>query len=96
MIRYILAADWWPVVRQQDYQFVTGEMRIINEECHPNCNFRQAPCEGRCGDAVLLGLIQVHLALNLVGVGSGAAFSALLERYFRGLDFWSTQTGSLQ
>lgn len=41
MLRYLLAEDWWPEVKQQDYQFVTGENRIINEECHPNCSFRK-------------------------------------------------------
>ena len=41
MLRYLLAADWWPLVKQQDYQFVTGETRVINEECHPNCSFSQ-------------------------------------------------------
>jgi hypothetical protein len=41
MLRYLLAADWWPLVRQQDYQFVTAETRIINEECHPNCSFKK-------------------------------------------------------
>ena len=46
MLRYLLAADWWPLVRQQDYQFVTAETRIINEECHPNCSFRQRRARG--------------------------------------------------
>lgn len=41
MLRYLLAADWWPVVSQQDCQFVTGETRVINEDCHPNCSFRE-------------------------------------------------------
>lgn len=40
MLRYLLAPDWWPLVRQQDYQFMTAETRIINKECHPNCSFR--------------------------------------------------------
>lgn len=39
MLRYLLAADWWPLVRQQDYQFVTSETRIINDSCHPYCAF---------------------------------------------------------
>ena len=26
MIRYLIADDWWPVVRQQDYQFVVAEI----------------------------------------------------------------------
>lgn len=46
MLRYLLAADWWPVVRQQDYQFVTAETRIINDECHPHCSFRQRRAQG--------------------------------------------------
>ena len=46
MLRYLLAADWWPLVRQQDYQFVTAETRIINGECHPNCSFRQRRAQG--------------------------------------------------
>ena len=46
MLRYLLAADWWPLVRQQDYQFITGETRIINEECHPYCSFRERRAQG--------------------------------------------------
>lgn len=46
MLRYLLAAEWWPLVRQQDYQFVAAETRIINDECHPNCSFRQRRGQG--------------------------------------------------
>ena len=46
MIRYLLSSDWWPVVRQQDYQFVTANMRTINEECLPHCSFRQRRAMG--------------------------------------------------
>lgn len=46
MLRYLIAADWWPLVRQQDYQFVTAETRIINDECHPYCSFRQRRARG--------------------------------------------------
>ena len=41
MLRYLLAADWWPLVQQQDYDFISAESRTINRECHPNCSFRQ-------------------------------------------------------
>ena len=40
MLRYLIAAEWWPLVRQQEYQFLTGEGRVINGECHPYCSFR--------------------------------------------------------
>ena len=46
MLRYLLAKDWWPMVRQQDYQFVSSETRIINNECHPNCSFRRRRAQG--------------------------------------------------
>lgn len=46
MLRYLLAEDWWPLVRQQDYQFVTAEIDIINDECHSNCSFRQRLARG--------------------------------------------------
>ena len=46
MLRYLLAADWWPVVRQQESQFVTGETGIINGTCLPHCPFRQRVASG--------------------------------------------------
>ena len=46
MLRYILAADWWPIVRQQDCQFVAGETKIINGECLPHCSFRRRWARG--------------------------------------------------
>ena len=46
MIRYMLSPDWWPLVRQQDYQFVTADLRTINNECHPHCSFRERRLQG--------------------------------------------------
>ena len=46
MLRYLLAADWWPLVRQQEHQFVMGETAVINSECHPTCSFRQRRARG--------------------------------------------------
>ena len=40
MLRYLLAYEWWPLVPQQDSQFVTGETTVINEECLAHCSFR--------------------------------------------------------
>ena len=46
MIRYLLAPDWWSLVRQQEHQLMTGKTRVINEECRPNCEFRQRRAAG--------------------------------------------------
>ena len=46
MIRYMLSPDWWPLVRQQDYQFVTADLRTINSECDPHCSFREHRLQG--------------------------------------------------
>ena len=46
MIRYILSPDWWPLVRQQDYQFVTAHLRTINEVCEPHCSFQDRRMQG--------------------------------------------------
>ena len=46
MIRYMLSPDWWPLVRQQDYQFVTADLRTVNKECDPHCSFREHRLQG--------------------------------------------------
>ena len=39
LLRYLVAQEWWPLVKQQDYQFVTCEIRHINECCLEGCPF---------------------------------------------------------
>ena len=46
MLRYLLASAWWPLVKQQEYQFVTGETRVINRSCDANCSFRPRRAQG--------------------------------------------------
>ena len=46
MLRYLLANNWWPLVKQQEYQFVTGETRVINNSCDANCSFRPRRAKG--------------------------------------------------
>ncbi len=46
MLRYIIAEDWWPIVKQQDYQFLTAESRTINEACRTGCVFRVRRARG--------------------------------------------------
>ena len=46
MLRYLLGDDWWPVVNQQDSQFITGETRVINKDCQPHCSFRPRRARG--------------------------------------------------
>lgn len=46
MLRYVLAPDWWPVVGQQEHQFLTAETSVSNEECRPHCSFRGKRASG--------------------------------------------------
>lgn len=46
MLRYLLAPEWWPRVQQLEHQFVTGETRAGNFECHVNCSFRERRAQG--------------------------------------------------
>ena len=46
MLRYLLAHNWWPLVNQQEYQFLTGETRVNNNCCHANCSFRPRRAQG--------------------------------------------------
>ena len=40
MIRYIISQAWWPEVQQQDYQFLTGSIKINNQKCSEHCLFQ--------------------------------------------------------
>ena len=46
LIRYLVAQDWWPEVRQQDHQFLTAENRIENAECYSGCAVRARVARG--------------------------------------------------
>ena len=41
MLRHLLAQDWWPVVQQQDYQFVRGDVYNSKGTCYASCEFPQ-------------------------------------------------------
>ena len=40
MVRYILAADWWPRVQRQEYRMIAAQMGRATAECGPHCVFR--------------------------------------------------------
>ena len=46
MLHYLLSESWWPIVKQQDHQFVTGTSTVINCECKPHCWFRRRCAQG--------------------------------------------------
>ena len=53
-LRYLIAANWWPIVAQQDCQFVAGSTRILEGECRPHCEFRRRRAQGDAQDPVYL------------------------------------------
>ena len=46
MLRHLLVQDWWPVVQQQDYQFVRGDVCITKDKCYSSCEFPQRVAMG--------------------------------------------------
>ena len=46
LMRYLVAQEWWPLVKQQDYQFLTSETRHINEDCRVGCPFPDRRAKG--------------------------------------------------
>ncbi|MCY4528365.1 MAG: ThiF family adenylyltransferase [Chloroflexi bacterium] len=46
MFRYLLARDWWPRVRQQDYRFVTQDIGFPANGCRSGCEFPQRVAKG--------------------------------------------------
>ena len=39
MLRYLLAQEWWPQVKQQEYQFLIGKTCVTNGRCQRHCSF---------------------------------------------------------
>ena len=79
MLRYLLAEHWWPLVRQQDYQFITGETRVMNEECHPNCAFLERRAKGDAERPFYL----IKQAENLPKRGWFNVFVRMVDKVFR-------------
>ena len=46
MLRYLLFQGWWPPLKDQDYQFVTEEIRLSTGHCHPGCFFPARQSKG--------------------------------------------------
>ena len=40
-IRYLIASDWWPLISQQEYQFLTARIHTDRRPCESTCSFRQ-------------------------------------------------------
>ena len=40
LIRYMVSERWWPIVHQQDYQFVLSKLETINGDCVEHCSYR--------------------------------------------------------
>ncbi len=89
MIRYLLAPDWWSLVRQQEHQLITGKTQVINEECRPNCEFCRRRAAGdaempyylNCESTTMSNLNRFSTKLALIKKGLGSFFSRLGRRH---------------
>ena len=46
MLHYLLALDWWPKIRQQDYHFTLGTILPLDGECRVGCEMSQRLAAG--------------------------------------------------
>ena len=46
MLRYLLFQDWWPPLKDQDYQFVMEEMCLSKGHCYSGCLFPSRQSQG--------------------------------------------------
>ena len=46
MLHYLLALEWWPKIRQQDYHFTLGTILPRGGECHVGCEMAQRLAAG--------------------------------------------------
>lgn len=46
LLRYLLSERWWPIVHQQDYQFVLSKLQVMTGQCHENCSYRAMRAQG--------------------------------------------------
>ena len=46
MLHYLLAIDWWPKIRQQDYHFTLGTILPLDGECRVGCEMSQRLAAG--------------------------------------------------
>ena len=46
LIRYMLSQSWWPIVHQQDCQFVLSKLDVVNGQCVEHCSFNAMQCVG--------------------------------------------------
>ena len=46
MVRYLIAADWWPATSRQEYRFIAARTVASTIECQPHCSFRDRVARG--------------------------------------------------
>lgn len=46
LIRYMLSQSWWPIVHQQDCQFVLSKLDVLNGQCVEHCSFNAMQSTG--------------------------------------------------
>ena len=46
MLRYLVAPSWWPATPQEHYQYMTGQVKITDGQCHASCPFPGRQAQG--------------------------------------------------
>lgn len=79
MLRYLLGQEWWPTVKQQEYQLLTGETRVVNEQCNRHCSFRPRHALGDLAEPGYLTSAKTVTPLSRIA----QILTAVRDRIFR-------------
>ena len=85
MLHYLLALEWWPKVRQQDYQFTLGTILPLDGECRVGCEMARRLAVGDLAEPPYLKETASPRKTSDADVKSPASWRDFLSRLLRKL-----------
>ena len=80
MLHYLLALEWWPKIRQQDYHFTLGTILPLDGECRSGCEMARRLATGDLAVPPYLKETDSPWETSDAGVKSPASWKDFLSR----------------
>ena len=80
MLHYLLALEWWPKIRQQDYHFTLGTILPLDGECRVGCEMARRLATGDLAVPPYLKETDSPWETSDAGVNSPASWKDFLSR----------------